>query len=171
MPNLGPGVPANTSVTPVATLVFTPTPGVAASCRISNPGPGIVYLGGPNVSPGNGFPVLPGNRPIQLQNVGVPLYACSGVGAIGAAGTTAAVNAAGSTLFTVATVSPTVGTYMKLGSGSSVEYVLVSGTVGLGGSPWTVTTSASVYDHVSGSTAATVLTAYPGPLLVSAGVV
>ncbi len=171
MPYLGPGVPANTSVTPLPALVFTPTPGAAATCRIANPGSSVIYIGGPNVSPVNGIPVLPGNRPIELQNVNVSLYACSGVGAANAGNATlSGRNDAGSTLFTVATAAPTAGTYVRVGSITGVEYLYVSSFTGAG-TPWTVTTStASVYDHATGSTVATV-NAVPGPLLVTAGVV
>lgn len=172
MPYLGPGVPANASVTPIPTLVFTPTPNAAATCRLSNPGSATVYVGGANVSPVNGFPIPPGNRPVELNNVGVSLYACSAVASVNSSGhaTLSALNAAGSTLFTVATAAPTAGTYVQLGSGTSLEYLFVSSFTGAG-TPWTVTTStASLYDHISGSTMATVV-AVPGPLNVSAGVV
>jgi hypothetical protein len=169
--NLGPGVPANTSVTPIPTLVFTPTPSVPATCRFYNSGSSVVYIGGANVSPVNGFPILPGNRPVELQNVNVNLYACSGVAQVNTSGhaTLSALNAAGSTTFTVATAAPTASTYVQLGSGTSLEYLFVSSFTG-SGTPWTVTTStASLYDHISGSTMATVV-ATPNPLNVSAGV-
>lgn len=172
MPNLGPGVPNNVNVTPIPTQVFTPVTGVASTCRFYNPGPGVAYVGGANVSPVNGIPILPGNRPIELQNVNVNLYACSGVSLVNTSGnaTLSALNAAGSTTFTVATNAPTASTYVRLGSGTSLEYLYVSSFTGAG-TPWTATTStASLYDHISGSTMAT-CTATPLTLVVTAGVV
>lgn len=170
MVNLPPGSPVVATPVPVAALVFTPTPGVQASIRIANSGPGTVYVGGANVQPSNGFPILPGNRPIELQNVNVNLYACSGISSIGAAGNVAAATAAGVTGLTVATVSPTAGTYLQYGNGTNVEYVSVSAVVGAGGTPWTVTTSATRFDHAANSTAATVQGVITGPVTFQAGV-
>lgn len=170
MPNFPPGTPVVATPTPVAALIFTPTPNVQASIRISNPGPGVVYVGGANVQPSNGLPILPGNRSITLQNVNVSLYACSGITGIGAPGTVATATAAGVTSLTVATVSPTVGTYLAYGNGTNVEYLSVSAVVGAGGTPWTVTTSATRFDHTTNSTAATVLGIQSGPVTFQAGV-
>lgn len=169
MPTLPPGSPVVATPTPVAALVFTPTPTVQASVRIANPGPGTVYVGGANVQPNNGFPILPGNRPIELQNINVSLYACCGVNAVGAPGTVATATAAGTTSLTVATVSPTVGTYMLYGNGTSVEYVSVTAVSGAS-TPWTATTSATRFDHAANSTAATVLAITTGPVTFQAGV-
>lgn len=170
MVNLPPGSPNNVNVTPIPLQVFTPTPNVQASCRFYNPGPGVVYVGGANVSPSNGIPILPGNRPVELQNVNVNLYACSGFSSVNAGGgITSAVNAAGSTLFTVTTHAPTANTYIQLGNGTSLEYLFVSSFTGAG-TPWTVTTSTgSLYDHVASSTLSTI-NAVPGPLSIQAGV-
>lgn len=168
MPNFPPGSPNNVSVTPINALVFTPTPGVQASVRLWNPGTSTVYVGVAGLTPANGLPILPGNRPIELQNINVPLYACSGVSSLGAPGTVATATAAGVTSLTVATVAPTANTYLKYGNGSSVEYVLVSAVAGAA-SPWTATTSATLLDHGANSTAATAV-AVPGPLSVQAGV-
>lgn len=169
MPNLPPGSPNVVTPVPTAQLVFTPTPSVQASCRVFNPGPGIVYLGGANVQPNNGFPVYPGNRPIELQNINVSLYACSGVSGLGAPGTVSAATSAGVTSLTVATVSPTVGTYLAYGNSTNVEYLSVSAVNG-GASPWTVTTSATRFDHAANSTAATVQLVTTGPVTFQAGV-
>lgn len=171
MPNLGPGVPNNVSVTPIPLLVFTPTPSVPASCRFYNPGPGVAYIGGANVSPVNGLPILPGNRPLELQNVNVNLYACGGVNSVASTGTLSAANAAGSTSWTVATAAPTVGTYIRVGNLPGVEYLFVTAVTGAS-TPWTATTSTgSLYDHASGATVATVTSLAVGPLSVTAGVV
>lgn len=171
MPNLGPGVPNNVSVTPIPLLVFTPTPNVPASCRFYNSGSSVAYIGGPNVSPVNGLPILPGNRPVELQNVNVNLYACSGVNSVANTGTLSAATGAGTTSLTVATAAPTVGTYLRVGNGTGVEYLFVTAVSGAA-TPWTATTStATLYDHASGATVATVTSAAPGPLSVTAGVV
>lgn len=169
MPNFPPGSPVVATPVPVAALVFTPTPTVQASVRISNPGPGTVYVGGANVQPNNGFPVLPGNRPIELQNVNVSLYACCGVNGIGAPGTVSSATSAGVTGLTVATVAPTAGTYILYGNGTSVEYLSVSAVTG-SASPWTATTSATRLDHAANSTVATVLSITTGPVTFQAGV-
>lgn len=164
MPNFPPGSPNNVNVTPAASLVFTPTPGVQASVRFWNPGSGTTYVGGPGVTPGNGLPILPGNRPVELQNVNVSLYACSGITSVGAATTVSGAVAAGATTFTVAS-AVTVGAWLRIGNGTGVEYVQVSAGTG------TVTTSSALlYDHAASATVATV-TASPGPLSVQAGVV
>ena len=172
MPYFGPGIPVNVTATPIPTQVFTPTPGVAATCRITNSGNGVAYVGGANVSPVNGIPILPNNRPVELQNVNANLYVCCGVGGVNAGNATlSAANNAGSTLFTVATAAPTAGTYVRLGNGTGIEYLLVSSFTGAG-TPWTVTTStASLYDHASGSTMATVFNTLGTPVIVAAGVV
>jgi hypothetical protein len=171
MPSFPPGTPNNVSVTPIPLQVFTPTPGVQASCRFWNPGSGIVYVGGANVSPANGLPIIPGNRPVDLQNVNVNLYACAGVGAVATTGALSAANAAGATSWTVTTAAPTVGTYIRVGNGTGVEYLYVTAVSGAA-TPWTATTStASLYDHASGSSVATVVNSFPGPLSVQAGVV
>src|SRR5215469_15733964 len=144
--NFPPGSPNNVNVTPINQLVFTPTPNVQASVRLYNPGPSTVYVGVAGVTPANGLPILPGNRPIELQNINVNLYACSGVSSIGAPGTVSSATSAGVTALTVATVAPTVGTYLRYGNGNSVEYLSVTAVAGAS-TPWTATTSATQLDH------------------------
>lgn len=171
MPNLPPGSPNNVSVTPIPLQVFTPTPSVPSSCRFYNSGSGVVYIGGANVSPVNGLPILPGNRPVELQNVNVNLYACSGVNGVAATGTLSGAPAAGTTSLTVATVAPTANTYIRVGSSTGVEYLFVTAVSGAA-TPWTATTStATLYDHASGTSVATVVNTSSGPLSVTAGVV
>ncbi|SRR6266568_76936 len=166
MPNLGPGVPNNVVATPAPLLVFTPTPGAAASCRFVNLGSSTAYIGGPGVSPGNGLPLAPGNRPVDLQTANVNLYACSGVsGVIATTTLTAAAVAAGATSFTVA-AAVTAGTYLRVGNSTGVEYVLASSVA----SNTVVTTGTPiVYDHAASATVATVTPAAT-PLTISAGV-
>lgn len=169
MPNLGSGVPNNVSVTPVPLQVFTPTPSVQASCRFYNPGPSVVYIGGSNVSPSTGLPVLPGNRPVELQNVNVNLYACSGTSSQVATTTISGASAAGTTGFTVAAslASMIVGAFVQVGNGTSAEWLQV---VTVSASGLTITTTKTLYDHATGNTIATVA-ATPGPLSVTAGVI
>jgi hypothetical protein len=170
MPYLGPGVAANPSLTPISTLVFTPTPSVQASCRFVNTGTSTVYIGTSTaVTPGNGFPLPPGNRPLELQNVNVSLYACSSITSTAAPGTVSTATVAGVTGLTVATVNPGAAAYVKYGNGSAVEYVQVNGAI-TGSGPWTVPVTATILDHGANSTAATVTFA-ASPLTVQAGVV
>lgn len=164
MPNLPPGSPNNVNATPAAQQVFTPTPGVQASCRFYNPGPSTIYVGGQSVTPGNGLPILPGNRPVELQNVNVNLYACSGITSVGATTTLSGASGAGSTGATVAS-AVAAGNWLRIGNGTGIEYVQVA----TGTTVVTFTTS-TLYDHASGATVATV-TASPGPLSVQAGVI
>lgn len=164
MPNLPPGSPNNVSVTPAAMLVFTPTPSVQASVRFYNAGSGTAYVGGTGVTPGSGFPIPPGNRPLELQNINTNLYACSGIQSVGATTTLSGAAAAGATTFTVAS-AVVVGAWLRVGNGTGVEYVQVASGTG------TVTTSSALlYDHAASATVATV-TASPTPLSVQAGVV
>lgn len=169
--NFPPGSPNNLSVTPVPVQVFTPNPAPAATpaCRIFNAGSSVVYVGGPNVSPVSGFPILPGNRPIDLQNVNVNVYMCSGASVVAATGTISAATAAGNNSWTVATLNPGgVGGFIRLGNGTGVEYLQIATQTGAG-TPWTITTTTnSLYDHAASATVATV-TALPVPVSVQAG--
>jgi hypothetical protein len=168
VPNFPPGSPNNVSVTPVALLVFTPTPGVQASARFWNPGPATVYVGaGSNVNAANGFPIPPGNRPVELQNVNVPLYAASGGNVAATSTLTAAALAAGVTTFTLstATLNATGPGYLKIGNGSAVEYVSYSTIT----SSSVATVTATQYAHGVSETVSTI-SAVPGPLSVQAGV-
>lgn len=171
MPNLGPGVPNNVSVTPVPLLVFTPTPNVTATARFFNPGSSTVYIGGANVSPLSGIPVRPGNRPVELANVNVSLYACSGYSTItlsGTTSTTALTN--GGTAFTMTSgASLATSAYFALGSGTGIEYLQVS-SVSTNGATVLSTTTPFLYDHAASVTVSTI-TATPGPLVVIAGAV
>lgn len=169
MPQFPPGVPNNVSVTPVAIQVFTPNPATNSSCRFYNPGLATVYVGGPKVSPINGLPIAPGNRPVELQNVNTNLYACSGFSSVIATTTTGAAYSASTTTVVVAgsLASMVVGVYLQIGdTGTGVEYVQVQ-TVST--SALTVGTTALLYDHASGVTVST-LNVTPGPLSVQAGV-
>lgn len=166
MPQFPPGTPNNVSVTPVPLQVFTPTPGVTSSVRFYNPGPATVYVGLANVSPVNGLPIAPGNRPVELQNANTTLYACSGYSSAGATTTLSAATTAGSTTFTPGTLL-TAGSYYRIGNATGVEFVQAAS---VSASSAVTTTTPLLYDHATGATVAT-LTVVPGPLSVQAGVV
>lgn len=169
MPNFGAGVDQHVNPAATPTWVFTPTTGAPSSVRFYNEGSGTVYVGQANVSPYNGLPIIPGNRPVEFQNVTTSLYACSAAGA-GTSVTTlsAAVVAAGATTFTVATTAGFVaGSQLILGnSGKGQEIVSVASTTA------TVVTlnGTTLYDHAASSTVSTAAV-IPGQLRVTAGVV
>ena len=83
MPNLPPGTDqsVNPAVTP--TWVFSPLSNKVSTLRLTNTGPYTVWAGGANVSQFNGFPVPPGSKPLELQNVGSTVYTCSNVSPTG----------------------------------------------------------------------------------------
>jgi hypothetical protein len=170
MPTLPPGSANVVNATPVAAVAFVPNPSATATVRFANLGNGTMYVGGIGVTPFNGLPVPPGNRPVELQNISGTLYTCCGVNSVASTGTLSAANAAGATSWTVATAAPTVSTYIRVGNGNSAEYLYVTAVTGAV-TPWTATTStASIYDHASGATVATVVSAQLGPISVQAGV-
>lgn len=166
MPTLPPGSPNNTSVTPIPTLVFTPTPGVQSSVRIWNPGGSVVYVGGSNLNPANGLPIYPGNRPVELQNLNVNLYACSGVtGPAGQSATLSAPIAAGASTFSSASTIP-VNSWVQVGNNNTgIEYALTTS-----GSTGSITVSqAFKYDHANGVTVQT-FNVLPSPVSIQAGI-
>lgn len=170
MPNLGAGNDqhVNPAVTP--TWVFTPTPNAPSSVRFYNEGTTTVYVGQSNVSLVNGFPILPGNRPVEFQNVTATLYAVSGITSSGANTTTLSQPAtAGSTQVTMTSVANfPPGTTFLVGNVAGARDVLVVAT----STATTVvtTTSAIQYDHLTGQTVATAVPSI-GQLRVTAGVV
>lgn len=165
MPNLGPGIPQNLTPAVTPTWVFTPTPGVTASVRISNNGGNTVYLGGPNVSPFNGLPLPPGCRPVELQNCPFTVYTCAGVSG---QGTTKVVNAnalpAGTTTFTVTTTGLVAGPLI-LGNLGSQEVVNIAS---IASSTVITLSNATLYDHTVSATVQTAV-AQSSSLTVSAG--
>jgi hypothetical protein len=172
MPTLPPGTDqtVNPGVTP--TWVFSPVSAQNTTLRLLNTGSSVVWAGGVNVSPFNGFPIPPGSRPVQLQNVGYTVYTCANVTPDGAGHTLAAsALPAGSTAFTVsASVSTiTAGTVVLLGAAGSQEVVSVKATGGATTTTFTLAT-ATLYDHVA-SSPATLATAQAGQIRVTAGVV
>jgi hypothetical protein len=168
MPNLGPGVDQHINLTPVGVQVFTPTPGAPATVRLSNEGSGgTVYIGGAGVSPASGFPLLPGNVPVKLQNVNVNLYACSGYSTTAAATTLTAPANAGATSLAVTSGTGTVtGAYVLVGTGAGSELVQITA----GGGTATLTVTPLLYDHKTAGAAQAAI-ALPAQLRSTAGVV
>jgi hypothetical protein len=175
MPNLGAGVDQHVNTTAVPTWVYQAPAYVAGSnfqttLRLYNEGTQTVFVGGPNVSPLTGFPIPPGSKPVEIQNVSGTIYSCSNsaVGANTAAGTLSAAMAAGASSVPV---SASFSTVITIGStiylndaGNGGEYLVVSATAAT-----TITTSTpALYDHASGSKA-TLATTTIGQLRVTAG--
>lgn len=173
MPNLGPGVDqvVNPAVTP--TWIFTPTKGLPNTVRLFNTGTNAVYVGPSGVDIPAGLAILPGNRPIELQNVQQTLYAVSGVVGGAAAGTmTSSAATAGSTALTLTAAVPAglaAGTTIIVGStaGTGWESQVVASTTA---SSQITFANPLVNDHV-GSTVIFSATAQIGQLRVTAGVV
>ena len=169
MPNLGPGNDQHVNTNPIPTWVFTPTPNASSTVRFYNEGSNVVYVGQSNVTPYNGLPILPGNRPVEFQNVLATLYACSNVSPGTTSSTlTAVALSAGATSFTVGTTTNfAVGTSLIVGNtGKGQEVVTVAGTTATA-----VTISTGLlYDHAASVTVSTAVV-LPGQLRVTAGVV
>lgn len=158
-----------------ATWVFTPTPSVTGpSVSVFNNGTNVVYLGGAGVNQADGFPLPPGNRPLRLQNIGYPLYACGNVAVGAIAGTLSTAYTAGTTqIVTAASVSSSVtgaGSVLIIGNTLNTGWeAIVVGTRSTSGT--TFGTTAFVSDHASGA-AGTIYaaTALPTSVVVQAGV-
>lgn len=174
MPNLGPGVDQTLAPAVTPTWVFTPTPGVQSSVRLFNTGNiSPVYIGGAAVTQQNGLPLYPGNRPVEFQNMNVPIYVASGASRGAAAGTiSASATTAGTTVLTFASTAPTVltvGATFMIGSTtntSTLEANVVAATTATS----TVTfVNPLLYDHAASSV---VFLATPniGSVRVTAGV-
>lgn len=174
MPYLGPGVGQTIQPTALPTWVFTPTPGQAATVRITNNSANIVYLGGSNVSQYNGLPLPPGNRPVELQNCPFTVYTAAAAFPSGNNTTISGSQVQGVSAFTAAAGTGLyAGGTLQVGNGTNLEYVVVSTIVNLGGTTGTstvTTTTPFLYDHAASSTVSTV-TVRPGNVTVSAGIV
>jgi hypothetical protein len=173
MPNLGPGVDqvVNPAVTP--TWIFTPPSNVTATVRLFNTGRYPVYVGPSGMDQPGGMQIMPGNRPVQLQNVNQTLYAISGVVSTGQAATAASsAVTAGTTAITLTATVPTslaAGTTIIVGStaGTGWEAQVVNSTTA---SSQITFANGLVNDHV-GSSPIYTANALPGQLRVTAGVV
>lgn len=167
MPTFPPGTPNSGTATPVPVLVFTPTPSVSATVRIQNTGTGTLYVGGASVSPVNGFAILPSNRPVELQNVTANVYLCSGyINATGTVLTSATAVTNGATGFTVASGGTVPTGYIRLGNGTSLEFLNNTAATG----SVATTTTPTLYDHGVSSTVASITAAATGYVVV-AGVI
>ena len=171
--NLPPGTPqsVNPAVTP--TWVFTPTPNVPATVRISNTSRYPVYVGGSQMTQNNSFAIPPGSRPVEMQNVTQTLYALSPVQNPVIAGTmSASAVTVGTTAITLTAAVPA-----SLAAGA---VCIIGSTVGTGWEAQVVnsTTASSqitfanplVQDHVASGVIYTA-TAQLGQVSVAAGVV
>ena len=170
--NLPPGTDQSVNPLVTPTWVFTPVPKQNTTLRLTNTSNSVVWAGGVNVSQFNGFPIPPGSKPVELQNVGYTVYTCSNVNATSTGYTLAAAALpAGSTAFTTsASVSTIVaGSVILIGASGSQEVVSVSATGGATTTTFTLSTS-TLYDHVA-SSPATLATAQVGQVRVGAGVV
>jgi len=169
MPNLGAGVDQVVNPTTIPNWVFTPTPNAPSTVRFFNLGSNVVWVGQSNVSPYNGFPIYPGNRPVEFQNAASTLYACSNVVPGTVSNTlTAVALSAGATSFTLGTTSGMpAGTTLIIGNtGKGQELAVVAGTTATA-----VTVSTGLlYDHAASVTVSTAVV-QQGSLRVTAGVV
>lgn len=168
MPNFPPGSPNNTSVPANPTWVFTPTPNAPASVSFYNPGSSVVYVG-VNPTPSTGIPILPGNRPVRLQNVNVSLSACSSFtkGAVAGTMTASAITAGTTTLTTAAAPSSLpAGTTFVVGNGTGAEALVVAST---SASSVVTFTAPCLFDHVA-SSVLNLATFTSAPITVQAGV-
>jgi hypothetical protein len=157
-------MPGNQNITATASLVYSPSPAGTSHLFLSNLGRFPVYVGQAGVTAANGLPVYP-NQNLDLSTMPVNLYAASGYTKTATATTTTADVTAGTG--TVAVTSGTGianGALILIGSGGGQEVL----TVISGGTTTTLTTSAPLYDHVSGE-AVTVVTSVGGQINVVAG--
>ena len=174
MPYFGAGVDQQVSVPANITWIFTPTPSVpSASIRLYNQSQSANVYVGKNPTPATGMPIPPGNRPIEIQNMNVTLYASTDYtkGAVQFTLSAAAVTAGTSTLTGAAAVPTSLasGATFVLGSGvsSGQEICVVASTAANS----TITlVNATLFDHTA-STQLFAATWTTVPLRVTAGVV
>lgn len=169
MPPTGPGVGQYISTAPAPTWIFTAPANVkSANVRVWNSGTAVAYVGQAGTTWQTGFPIPPGSKPVEIQNVGTTLYAVANVVPGSNAQTVNTTSGTvGSTTFTVSSnnVAWVPGSTVVIGNGPNREAFVVSGT---GATTMTVST-ASIYAHPTGDTVTTA-TLYPTSLVVNAGV-
>jgi hypothetical protein len=147
-------------------LVFTPTPGATATCRVFNEGQNVVYVGQAGITPANGLPIQP-NCKIELPNVVASLYCAAGYSTTATATTlTAAANAGATTLAVTSGVGIANGGWVAVGSGANLEVVQVTA----GGGTATLTVTALTYDHKTAA-AVTAVNSLSAQARITAGVV
>ena len=124
MPNLGAGVDQHVNTAAVPTWVYNAPAYVAgsnfqATLRLYNEGTNTIFVGGANVTPFNGFPIPPGSKPVEIQNVTGTVYTCSNSFVTGSA-TAAATLGTGTGIATVGTTKLTVTTAAGIQAGQSI---------------------------------------------------
>ncbi len=173
MPNFGPGVDQSVAPAVTPTWVFTPTPGEQSSVRFYNTGTSApVYIGGSAVTQFNGLPLYPGNRPVQIANMNVTMYVCSGASRGAAGGTLGSASTAGTTTVTLAAAVPAAlaaGTTVMIGSTVNTSSMDVNVVASTTASSALTFLNPLLYDH---ATATVVYAATPntGSVRVTAGV-
>jgi hypothetical protein len=153
-----------TAVSAAPVQIYVPPSNGNPTAFITNVGPGLVYLGGANVTSTNGVP-LPANQSLDLSRMVYPIYSASGWNTTATATTLNGAVASGSTTLTLTAGTGTVnGQTILVGSGSAAEVV----TITAGGGTTSVTTTATQYDHKTGA-AVTVVTSLGSSVNVVAG--
>jgi hypothetical protein len=169
--NLPPGTGQSVVPAVTPTWIFTPNTSATNTIRVTNIGQYPVYVGGLGCGQANGFPLPPGSRPLELQNVTATLYAASYV-SVGSSVSTlnAGYTAGASTVVTATSVTTSAGSVLVVGSTVNTGWEsVVVGTVSSSGT--TIGTSAPLLmDHASGQVVYSA-TAQIGQIRVSAGVV
>lgn len=157
-------MPLNTAVSVLPVNIYSPGASGSPHVIVYNSGTAPVYVGQASVTAQDGVPLYPRNS-IELPTAPVKLYAVSGFTLTATTTTTTADVTAGT-----GTVAVTSGTgiannaYVELASGNAAEVVQVIS----GGTTTTLTTTAPLYDHVSG-VAVTVVIANAGSVSVTRG--
>lgn len=169
--NLPPGTGQSVVPAVTPTWIFTPNTSATNTIRVWNTGQYPVFVGGLGCSQPNGFPVPPGSRPLELQNVTATLYATSNVTVGASVSTLNAGYTAGTTsIVTGSSVTTSAGSVLVVGSTVNTGWeAVVVNTVSASGT--TVGTSAGLLmDHASGQVVYAA-TAQIGRIQVSAGIV
>jgi hypothetical protein len=156
--------PFSTAVTPIPTLIYSPSPSGIPHVVVTNTGLYPIYIGSASVSPGSGMYLAPRGQ-VTLPNAPVALYAVSAYTVTATATTTTSnVTAGTGTVAVTSGTSLTNGSYILLAAGTAIEAVQISS----GGTTTTLTTTKPLYDHLSG-VAVTLITGQAGSVSVSAG--
>lgn len=158
--------PFSVSVTPAATLVYSPQT-TTDHVFISNNGPTTVYLGQAGVTAFTGLPLAP-RQLVDLSVITKPIYAASEAGGIGGlSGTATALLAKAGTGITVASggASWTQGMLLQINDGPATEVVVV----GAGSGATNIVIGAAAFAHNTGFTFQQYLGGAGGTLTVTPG--
>jgi hypothetical protein len=164
MPNLGAGVDNHVNLTFTPTVIFVPTPGQSAVARIYNEGRTLVYIGGAEVGQGNGLPLPPNSKPIEIMNPVTNIYAVS-AGVLGSIMNTVGTSLTATDIISPLNATSTIttsaaipasgagslppGTIFAIGNtvnSSNLEFVTVATSVST-----TSITATVLYPHISGA--------------------